>query len=549
MGDGQRSVARMIAAVLEDEGVTHVFGNPGSTELPLLDAVARAPGLSYVPALQEAVAVAMADGYAHAAGRVGVAHLHTASGLGHAMGAMIGAARMRTPLVVIAGQQDSRHLIRAPWLADDLVGIARPVVKHAHELTRPEDAGQVLRRAFALARAWPPGPVFLSLPVDLTLAGADSPPPRIPAPAPAAGDIDAAASMIAGAEADDLVLLVSDTLAGPQGMRAAIAFADATGCRVFATPVPRAHLFPTDHPGWRGVLPPDLAEIRSILGDARLAVLAGDGAIRPYHYRPGPALPQGMRVIQLARDPAAPGLDVAADLVVGGDPAAGLAALSAVVARPGVAAVIMRRRAEKAVADAGFTARLDRLRDRLPLHPMIAADAVLKAAPQGVTVVNEASALIEGLRRLWQGGIGDRHDFVASAGLGWGMPAAAGVALATGRPVLCMTGDGGAMYAPQALWTAARLRLPVIFVILNNRRYDILMRTATAMGLESAAAGHAVGMVLDDPAIAFDQLAASMGVAHLRADTVAAILDGLPGLLGAGRPAVLEITIGGADPY
>ena len=168
----------------------------------------------------------------------------------------------------------------------------------------------------------------------------------------------------------------------------------------------------------------------------------------------------------------------------------------------------------------------------------------------GVVGVGDAAAvLIEGLRRLWQGGIGDRHDFVASAGLGWGMPAATGVALATGRPVLCITGDGGAMYAPQALWTAARLQLPVIFVILNNRRYDILMRTATAMGLESAAAGHAVGMVLDDPAIAFDQLAASMGVAHLRADTVGAIRDGLPGLLGAGRPTVLEITIGGADPY
>ncbi|GAA0898990.1 hypothetical protein GCM10009558_088490 [Virgisporangium aurantiacum] len=145
----------------------HVFGNPGTTELPLLDALADAPDLRYVLGLQEASVVAMADGYARATGRTAFVNLHVAAGLANGLIGLINAARSRTPLVVLAGQQDRRHLLQDPMLSGDLVGLARPVAKSAVEVQHAHDLPTVLRRAFAEAVRAPAGPVFVSVPMDL----------------------------------------------------------------------------------------------------------------------------------------------------------------------------------------------------------------------------------------------------------------------------------------------------------------------------------------------------------------------------------------------
>src|SRR5947199_2159407 len=165
--------------LLRDEGVRHVFGNPGSTELPLMDALIDAGDIEYVLALQEATAVGMADGYAQATGRPAFLNLHTSAGLGNAIGNLTNAQANATPLVVTAGQQDRRHLERDPLLSGDLVGLARSVSKWTHEIRGPRELGAYVRRAFLDAVAAPSGPVFLSIPVDILEEPAEAePPPR-----------------------------------------------------------------------------------------------------------------------------------------------------------------------------------------------------------------------------------------------------------------------------------------------------------------------------------------------------------------------------------
>ena len=177
-----RRARDVLLDILRDGGITHVFGNPGSTEMPLMDALVDAPDIAYVLGLQEATAVAMADGWALASGRAGFVNLHAMGGLGNAMGVLVASKASETPLVVTAGQQDTRHLMTEPWLSGDLVALAHPVCKWAKEVRRGEDVGQALRRAFAICRTPPCGPVFLSLPMDVLDQEVAGPTPQASAP-------------------------------------------------------------------------------------------------------------------------------------------------------------------------------------------------------------------------------------------------------------------------------------------------------------------------------------------------------------------------------
>ena len=177
-----RRARDILLDILRDEGVTHVFGNPGSTEMPLMDALVDAPDIRYILGLQEATAVGMADGWALASGRAAFVNLHAMGGLGNAMGVLVASKASETPLVVTAGQQDTRHLMTEPWLSGDLVALAEPVTKWAKELRRGEDVGQALRRAFAVCRTPPSGPVFLSLPMDILDQEVSGPTPPASSP-------------------------------------------------------------------------------------------------------------------------------------------------------------------------------------------------------------------------------------------------------------------------------------------------------------------------------------------------------------------------------
>ena len=265
-----RRARDVLIDILRDEGITHVFGNPGSTEMPLMDALVDAPDITYVLGLQEATAVGMADGWALASGRAAFVNLHAMGGLGNAMGVLVASKASETPLVVTAGQQDTRHLMTEPWLSGDLVALAAPVAKWAKELRRADDVGPALRRAFGLARTPPCGPVFLSLPMDILDQDVNHPTPPASAAPRLGPSPDAArlADKLAVLDPDRVVVLLGDDLpaAASTGL---VAFAEAGGFPVWGTQLTSRTAFPSHHPCWAGVLKPDFADMRAHLKSAK----------------------------------------------------------------------------------------------------------------------------------------------------------------------------------------------------------------------------------------------------------------------------------------
>ena len=154
-------------AILKDEGITHLFGNPGTTELPIMHALAEYPEIDYILGLQEAIVIAMADGYSRATGKLSACNVHVAPGLGNAMGAIYNAQFVGSPIIITAGQQEQGHGLMEPQLSGPLVQMAEPLVKWAIEVTRLEDLPRIMRRAAKVALAPPTGPVFISLPGDI----------------------------------------------------------------------------------------------------------------------------------------------------------------------------------------------------------------------------------------------------------------------------------------------------------------------------------------------------------------------------------------------
>src|SRR6478736_71109 len=248
-----RRASDVLLDILRDEGITHIFGNPGSTEMPLMDALVNAPDITYVLGLQEATAVGMADGWALTSGKTGFVNLHAMGGLGNAMGVLVASKASETPLVVTAGQQDTRHLMTEPWLSGDLVALASPVTKSAKEVRRGEDVGAALRRAFAIARTPPCGPVFLSLPMDVLdqpVSGSTPPasaPPRL-GPSP---DADAFAETLAHHDPEKVFVLLGDDLPATAAP-GIVAFAEAGGYAVWGTQLTSRSAFPSAHPCWAG---------------------------------------------------------------------------------------------------------------------------------------------------------------------------------------------------------------------------------------------------------------------------------------------------------
>ena len=542
-----RRARDIVLDILRDEGITHVFGNPGSTEMPLMDALVDAPDIAYVLGLQEATAVGMADGWALASGRAAFVNLHAMGGLGNAMGVLVASKASETPLVVTAGQQDTRHLMTEPWLSGDLVALAAPVTKWAKELRRGDDVGPALRRAFGLARTPPCGPVFLSLPMDILDQEVNHPTPPASAPPRLGPSPDAArlAEKLAGLDPDRVVVLLGDDLpaAASAGL---VAFAEAGGFPVWGTQLTSRTAFPSHHACWAGVLKPDFADMRAHLKSAQAIVLVGGRAFVAYPYREAEPVPEGVPVMHIADNPEVFGREHAADTALLGDIGQTLAAVAGRLAELTDKTKVATRLAARAGArsaerEAARNAILAESAN-LPLTPDAAVLAALDALPQDAIIANDSAATFGRVQDLLTTEPG-RYFFARGGVLGCSMPAAVGAALASKGWVASFVGDGGAMYSPQALWSAAHYRARTIFVVFNNRRYGVLQNVAKSLGYENAKNGRFVDMDVADPAIDFLSLAASMGVPAERAEDRNSIGAAVAGALERNGPSLIEIPI------
>jgi len=542
-----RRASDVLLDILRDEGITHIFGNPGSTEMPLMDALVDAPDITYVLGLQEATAVGMADGWALASGKTGFVNLHAMGGLGNAMGVLVASKASGTPLVVTAGQQDTRHLITEPWLSGDLVALAAPVTKWAREVQRGEDLGRALRRAFAIARTPPCGPVFLSLPMDVLDQPVSGPVP--PASAPprlgASPDAETMAAQLSKHDPEKVFVLLGEDLpaAAAPGI---VAFAEAGGYAVWGTQLTSRSAFPSEHPCWAGVLKPDFAAIRERLASAEALVLVGGRAFVAYPYRDVRPIPEGVKVLHVADSAEAFGREHPADVALLGDIGATLQAAAARLARLLDRGSVEARLAERAIVKhahvAAVRAEILGVPQELPLSPDAAVLTVSDALPANTLLANDSAATFGKVQELLMTRPG-RYFFARGGVLGCNMPAAVGAALQHDGPVASFVGDGGAMYSPQALWSAARYRTRVLFFVFNNRRYGVLQNIARQLGCKNAVAGRFVGMDVDDPAIDFMALAKSMGVPAVRADAPDAIRAAVAAALERDGPTLIEIAV------
>jgi benzoylformate decarboxylase len=485
--------------LLRTWGLTTVFGNPGSNELPFLDGFP--PDFRYVLGLHEGAVLAMADGYAQASGRPALVNLHSAAGLGNAMGNLANACASHTPLVVTAGQQARAMVGLGSVLAEPaMTRVPEPQVKWAFEPARAQDVPRALSEAFHLATLPPAGPVFVSLPLDDWAREVD---PGEVAHLPArlvrfAGAASAeVVAELAGRlrEARSPALVIGPEVDDERAYPLVVALAERLRAAVWTAPTPPRCPFPTRHPLWQGVLPPSIAGVSEHLAGRDLVLVLGAPVFRYHAYRPGPWLPAGTDLIAVGADPGS---------------AARAAFGDAIVADVGAVAAQLL----DALSDARPTAEAPSLRQRpavpAPDSPPFTADAVFaelaRSLPAGVRLVNESTS---NTSQFWAHLDLDRPRslfFPAAGGLGFGLPAAVGVALADpSRPVVAVLGDGALQYGVQGLWTAAQLGLPVTFVVLRNGVYGALRGFVDQLGVAGAPG-------LDLPGLDAVTIAAGYGV-------------------------------------
>ncbi|MFD7816747.1 thiamine pyrophosphate-binding protein [Streptomyces sp. NPDC059785] len=549
---GRRRIGGMAAVLLDilrTEGVDRVFGNPGTTELPFLAALMAAEDPpEYVLGVHEGAVVAMADGYARATGRPAFVSLHIAAGLANGLIGLLNARRSRTPLVVMAGQQDRRHLQQDPMLTGDLPGLARPAVKAAVDLQHAHDLPLAVRRAFALARRPPAGPVFLSVPMDLLAedpradegGGAGIPARTPPPPAGPAAGLERAAVLLGAAARP--VVVAGDGVGREDAVAALVRTAEACGAPVHHQPMADCLDFPTTHPLYAGMLPPRHDAVRETLAAYDTVLVAGAHAFTPHHYSPGPALPDTLTVVQLDSDPDEIGRNFPADAGLVGGLAPSLDRLArllpervpARVAEERTRRAGERHAAERARADAAARAAYS----AAPLAPWAAAHAVARGLPPGAAVVEEAITVGLLLRRLVRLELPGSYTHTVGGGLGWGIGAAVGRALAEpGRPVVAVLGDGCALFGLQGLWSAARTRVPVLFVVMNNGAYRTLQDTYQAIGGHGSCPGTELG------SLDFTRAAGFFGVDAVRAKSAHHVRELVAGAAELTRPLLVDVPL------
>jgi benzoylformate decarboxylase len=519
------TVREAIFDLMRRFGMTRVFGNPGSTELPMFRGF---PGeFHYVPGLQEAVVVGMADGYAQATRNAAMVNLHSAVGVGNAMGNIFTAYKNQTPLVITSGQQARSILPFDPFLASEqATELPKPYVKWSIEPARAQDVPLAFARAYYTAMMPPRGPVLISIPADdwdrdseLVAEREVSTEVR-----PDARVMERIAAELNRSEQPAIV--VGPAIDRDGAWAEIVELAERLKARVWAAPMSARCSFPEDHRLFAGFLPAMREKIVAALEGHDVILVVGAPAFTYHVEGSGRHVPEGARLCQMVDDPAA-----AARTPVG------IAAVGSI--RPGLLDLIEKiagkKREEPVRRDPPARAEASE-----PLSVAYVLQTLSEVRGARSVIVEEAPSARPVMQRFLPVTRSDGFYTMASGGLGWGMPAAVGIALA--RPnekVIALIGDGSSMYSIQALWSAAQLRLPITFVILNNRRYAALKDFAPVFGFgeDERLPG------IDLPGLDFVGLARAQGCDGARVGAAAELRDAFVRSLESPKPFVLEVEV------
>ena len=538
-------------SLLKDEGVTHLFGNPGTTELPIMDALTEHPDLTYMMSMQESLVVYMAEGYSRASGKLSACNVHVAPGLGNAMGAIYAAKFANTPIIITAGQQEQGHGLTEPLLYDPLVPIAEPLVKWAVEVTRFQDLPRIVRRAAKIAMTPPTGPVFISLPGDI-LNEEDAlelgTRTRIDTKVrPIDSTLERAAERILSAK--NPVIVAGHELATDDALQEAADFATLVGCPVYQQTVQYGAHFLSEHPSFMGALSRDQQQVRDILSPYDLLVVLGADVLRMSVWAPVEPLPEGMSVLQIGQRDWEMGKNFPTEMALRADIKETLKALNLVIDRQGGAQ--QKSKADenlKKISKGNWSASRKTLVKKLEAAPKAGAIdpawmimKIVEIMPEESIIVDEGIISSRPLMSLLPYKSSSSLFGMASGGIGWGVPAACGVQAAfPERPVIAIIGDGSSMYSIQALWTAANQKLPVNYVICDNGGYRIIKERLFAFhGNENF-----IGMDFKEPAVDFVGLAAAVGVPAVRVTDHEELVPALEEALHhTGGPNLISVTV------
>jgi benzoylformate decarboxylase len=509
--------------LLKDEGITHLFGNPGTTELPIMHALKDHPDLTYVMAMQESLVVAIADGFSRASGRLVACNVHVAPGLGNAMGSLYNAQFTGTPMILTAGQQEQGHGLMEPLLYGPLVRMAEPLVKWAVEVTRLEDLPRIVRRAAKVATTPPTGPVFISLPGDILNSEAGIELGRSTRVDTRVRPSDEALNTLAARllKAERPVIIAGDEIVKSDALQEAAALAEALGCPAYQQSAPYGAHFLSESPNFMGALSRSQTQVRELLSAYDLMIVLGADPLRMSVHSEVAPLPDGLPIVQIGLVEWDLGKNFGAEIALKADVRETLRVLvPALKSRGGQALQARAKQGIAALASKNWTARratmvetIAKQATRSPIDPDYLTLQMVEAMPENAILVDEG--LTSSRQMLALRPHRDRYGYhaLASGGIGWGLPASVGVSLANpGRPVVCYSGDGSAMYSIQALWTAAHHKLPLNVVIANNGGYRIIKQRLLSFHGDD----NYVGMDFADPAVDFAGMAKSLGLEAIR---------------------------------
>lgn len=536
--------------LLISEGVTHLFGNPGTTELPIMQALPDYPGLSFILGLQESVVMGMADGYARASRQLTAANVHVAPGLGNAMGALYNAKFSGSPVILTAGQQEQGHGLLEPLLYDDLTSMAAPLVKWSIEVTRLQDLPRIMRRAAKIAMTPPTGPVFISLPGDILNETAEidmGQSVRIDHRVrPSDKSLDELANALLSAK--NPVIISGQELSSQQAFVDASALASLIGAGVFQESVPFSATFPTSHPQYLGMLTRSQENVRKTLDPFDLVLCLGADLLRMSVYSPIEPLPNHSRVLHLSERSWELGKNYRTELALQANVCETLSVLLPLL-RSRIDTKYKEQAQIRAIAleQQNWTVTRNKLATQVltqsSMRPMSASTFVMHITNQltpDVIVVEEALTSTQSLPQYLHQHYPDSFFGLASGGLGFAIPGAVGVSMAKpGRPVVAIVGDGSAMYGIQGLWSAAHFRLPITYVIANNKGYRIIKERLVSM----QGSDRFIGMDMNDPAINYCQLAQSMGMGSIKVSDPADLDAALKAGIQSGKPNLIEVVV------
>ena len=551
---GKEALVRMLIA----EGVEYIFGNPGTSETPMMDALQDFPQIRYIQALQEGTAVGMADGYARATGRPAFANIHIAGGLANGISALYNAHRGGTPVVLTAGNSDTRMLLSEPTLSGDLVEMTRQYTKWSHEIHHPADVPGAVRRAFKEARTPPTGPVFLSFPWDTMDEQADvdviGGGPGYFRTRPDRDALARASQLLA--QAENPVIVIGDRIAQSGGVAAMTRVAEMLGARVFAASFSEVN-FPTSHPLWSGLLNTSSPVTRRLLAGADVVLAVGANIFSSFLYVDVSLLDPQSRLVHLDSAPREVEKNYPTEVGILADPATGLAELAEALEQDltapakEAAATRMAELAEgRRRAQDEYRQRLRQRWDNSPIAVERMMHELAAAVPPGTIVADEAITSRPALMQEFDFDQPGSLYGIQGGALGWAMPGALGLKLAQpDRPVLAVVGDGASMYTVQALWTAATFNIPVVYAICNNRAYRILKVNMDIylkrMLNDDGRISEYTGMDFANP-LDLAAMAQALGVASEKITDPAQIAPAARRMFDRGQPGLLDISIDGS---